>query len=44
MTISWVMKLLKKAEKLAALDMKTLNALHNPDMIAGGNDGNDDND
>ncbi|WP_259395148.1 polymorphic toxin type 15 domain-containing protein [Pseudoalteromonas sp. SR43-5] len=32
----------QKAEELAALDMKTLNALHNPDMIAGGNDYNDE--
>lgn len=29
---------LDKATELALNDMKTLNALHNPDMIAGGND------
>jgi hypothetical protein len=31
-----------KAGLLAKRDMKTLNALHNPDMIAGGNDYNDE--
>lgn len=31
-----------KAGLLAKRDMKTLNALHNPDMIAGGNDDNGD--
>lgn len=35
-------KLTIKAELLAKKDMKTLNALHNPDMVAGGNDDNGD--
>lgn len=32
---------LEKATELAVQDMKTLNALHNPDMVAGGFDGKD---
>ncbi|WP_394392901.1 polymorphic toxin type 15 domain-containing protein [Shewanella woodyi] len=31
-------ELLKQADSMAKVDMKTLNALHNPDMIAGGKD------